>query len=224
MLLRRMKSTKFPQRTHLLVALLVVVLTLFPLTAHAATEGWGPKFMGSNSALPGFWIAGEIVTVDAEASRVTLLLPTDRHARGMMRHLQLQLELDIDDDSVLLDGELAALELDALAEGDEIVVVPSLVWGNLVARLLYAGEPETLAEASYRGRVASDEGDTITLRHGRRGEITVQVSDETIWYDNGQVERPAELPEEIILRVLGVSGEDEAGEEVVRAMLITPGQ
>jgi hypothetical protein len=81
-----------------------------------------------------------------------------------------------------------------------------------------------LAEASYRGRVVSDEGNTITLQHGRRGEIMVQVGEETIWYENGQVERPDELAEEITLRVLGVADEDEAGEEVVRAVLITPGQ
>jgi hypothetical protein len=94
----------------------------------------------------------------------------------------------------------------------------------LVARLLYAGNPESLAEASYRGQLVEEDGDTLTLENRRDGEFTVLVDANTIWYDDGQAERPADLPAELTLRVLGVEEENEAGEELIRAVLITPGR
>jgi hypothetical protein len=94
----------------------------------------------------------------------------------------------------------------------------------LVAQLVYAGEPEDLAEATYRGRVVAEEGDRLTLRNGRDGEFTVVVDEATIWYDEGRMERPAALAEEMTLRILGVEEEDAEGEEIVRAILVTPGQ
>jgi hypothetical protein len=139
-----------------------------------------------------------------------------------MRHVNLQLTLDVDSNSVLLNGDLGALDLATLGEGDEVVVVPRLVWGNLAARLLYAGDPEALAGASYRGELVSDDGESLTLRNGRDGEFAVYVDETTIWYDDGQMERPVELPEEIALRVLGVTDENEEGDEIIRAVLITP--
>ena len=198
--------------------LLAALLAFTPQAAQAASDGW--PHWGDGSALPGFWLTGEVTAV--EDGSVTLQLPNKQHARGMMRHVSLQVELDIISDTVLLDGDLGTLDLTTLAEGDDVVVVPRLVWGNLVAQLLYAGEPEALAEASYRGELVADEGDTLTLDNRREGEFTVVVGEETIWYDNGRMERPAELPEEMNLRVLGVEEENEAGEDVIRAVLITP--
>lgn len=200
--------------------LLANVLAFFPATAQASTSGWWPHFF-DRSALPGFWLTAEVTAV--EEGSVTLQLPNNR-THGLMRYVSLQLTLDVDDNSVLLDGELGSLELSTLAEGDEVVVVPRLVWGNLVARLLYAGDPEDLAEASYRGELVADEGESLTLENGRDGEFTVQLDEGTIWYDDGQMTRPTELPEEITLRVLGIAEENAEGEEVIRAVLITPGK
>jgi hypothetical protein len=199
--------------------LLASLLAFVPASAQAATEGWWPHFMGGDAALPGFWITGEITEVSDES--VTLQLPNKHHARGMMRYVSLNVTLDVDSDSLLLTDALEPLELTTLAEGDDVVVVPRLVWGNLVAQLIYAGEPEDLAEATYRGKLVTEEGDTLTLHNGRIGEFTVLVDEATVWYDNGPATRPAELAEELALRVLGVETEDEAGEEVIRAVLIT---
>jgi hypothetical protein len=206
--------------------LLASMLAFLPSTAQASTSKWWHPFKG-DSALPGFWLTGEVVEV--EAGSVTVQLPNHRHGHGMMRYVNLQVSFEVDAETVLLNDDLAALELTTLVEGDEVVVVPGLVWGNLVARLLYAGDPKDLAEASHRGRLVEDNGDTLTLESGRDGELTVQVDDATIWYDNGQMERPAELAEELQLRVLGIAveneaGENEAGDEVIRAVLITPGK
>ena len=198
--------------------LLAALLAFTPQAAQAASDGW--PHWGDGSALPGFWLTGEVTAV--EDGSVTLQLPNKQHARGMMRYVSLQVELDIISDTVMLDGDLGTLDLTTLTAGDYQIRAPRLVWGNLVAQLLYAGEPEALAEASYRGELVADEGDTLTLDNRREGEFTVVVGEETIWYDNGRMERPAELPEEMNLRVLGVEEENEAGEDVIRAVLITP--
>jgi hypothetical protein len=218
------KKSRNNQWGALLFGVLLAMMMVFsPATAQAATDGWWPHFM-RGSAFPGFWLTGEIVTV--EEGSVTLQLPNHHrhHGRGMMRYVSLQVMLDVDSNSVLLDEELATLDLTTLAEGDEVVVVPGLVWGNLVARLLYAGEPEELADAAYRGVLVAEEGNTLTLKNGRMGEFTVQVDETTVWYDNGPMARPTELAEEMTLRVLGIAGEDEAGDETIHAVLITPGR
>ena len=81
------------------------------------------------------------------------------------------------------------------------------------------GSPEDLADASYMGRLVAVDGDTLTLEN-RDGEFTVLVDENTIWYDEGKVERPAELAEDAPLRVLGIEEENEAGDTVIRAVLI----
>ena len=215
----RVKTGLLRVRALLVGALLASTLAFFPVQAQAATDGWGPKW-GNGSALPGFWVTGEVVEVEGES--VTVQLPNQRYERGMMRYVNLSVTFAVDSQSVLLDDSLGTLELSTLAEGDEVVVVPRLVWGNLVARLLYAGEPEDLADASYRGRLVEENGNTLTLRSGRTGEVTVLVDESTVWYDNGQMERPAALTEDLSLRVLGIAEENEEGDDVVRAVLITP--
>lgn len=215
-----MKTISHKWSALLVGVLLAASLAFFPATAQAATGGWGP--FGGGSALPGFWVTGEVTAV--EAGSVTLQLPNHHHAHGMMRFVTLQVTLAVDSSSVLLDGELGPLDLSTLAEGDEVVVVPRLVWGNLVARLLYAGDPKDLADASYRGQLVAQDANTLTLENGRKGDFTVQVDDATIWYDDGHMERPTELAEEMTLRVLGVAEEDSEGEDIVRAVLITPGR
>ncbi len=219
--MRDAQSTRRIMSWALLLAavLLAGVFALRPAPAQAATTGWWPHFWGERTALPGFWLTGEVVEV-AEGS-VTLQLPNKHHARGMMRHVSLNVTLDVDDNTLLLTDALDALELSTLTEGDDVVVVPRLVWGNLVAQLIYAGEPQDLADATYRGKLVAVEGDTLTLRNGRAGEFTVLVDDTTVWYDNGPGPRPAELGDNLALRVLGVETENEAGDEVIRAVLIT---
>jgi hypothetical protein len=201
--------------------LLAASLALSPASAQATTSGWWP-FGGGDSALPGFWVTGEVTEV--AAGSVTVELPNHEHAHGMMRFVSLQVTLEVISSTVLLDGDLAPLDLSTLEAGDELVVVPSLVWGNLVARLLYAGDPEDLADASYRGRLVAEEGDTLTLESGRHGKLTVLVDDATTWYDNGQMERPTAMAEDMTLSVLGVAEKNEEGDEVIRAVLITPGR
>lgn len=200
--------------------LLAGMFAFFPSVAQAATGGWFPHFFGGDKLLPGFWVTGEVTEV--EEGSVTIELPNKRHARGMMRHVSLQVSFDVDSNSILLDEELAPLDLSSLEVGEGIVVAPRLVWGNLVATFLYAGDPEELADATYRGELVDDEGETLTLEDGRDGEFTVALTEETIWIDNGDMERPAELPEGMILRVLGVSEENEDGDDVIRAVVITP--
>jgi len=202
--------------------LLAGLLALAPTSAQAATSGWWPHFMGGGSAFPGFWLTGEVTEVTDES--VTLQLPNHHGKRGMMRYVSLNVTLDVDVNSVLLDGDLGPLALTTLTEGDEVVVVPRLVWGNLVARLLYAGDPKDLADSSYRGKLMVEDGDTLTLQNGRSDTLTVQVDDETVWYDDGQMTHPAELAEDITLRVLGIEEQNEAGDDIIRAVLITPGK
>jgi hypothetical protein len=204
--------------TLLVGVLLASLVSLVPAAAQASTAGW-PHFFG-RSVLPGFWITGEVTTV--EDGSVTLVLPNHHDAHGMMRFISLQVKLDVDDNSVLLNGDLTPLDVSTLGEGDEVVVVPRFVWGNLVAKLIYAGDPEKLADASYRGELVSETADSLTLKNGRDGEFTVQVDDKTIWYEDEQMTRPAELAEGIPLRVLGAESEDENGDMVIHAVLITP--
>ena len=204
----------------LLGVLLATFVAFFPMGVQAATTGWGP--FGGGSALPGFWVTGEVSAV--EEGRVTVNLPNHKGDHGMMRFVNLQVTFEVYSSTVMLDGDLAPLDLSSVEEGDELVVMPRLVWGNLVAQLLYAGDPADLSEASYRGRLVEQEGDTLTLMNGREGEFTVLVDDATTWYDEGAMERPAELAEDITLRVLGVAEENEDGEDVIRAVLITPGR
>ena len=207
----------------LLVGVLLASMMAFvPVPAQATTSGWWPHMWGGGSALPGFWLTGEVTEVTE--SSVTLELPDRHHAHGMMRYVSLNLTLNVDAATVLLDGDLGPLALSTLGAGDEVVVVPRLVWGKLVARLLYAGDPKDLADASYRGKLLIEDGDTLTLRNGRDGTLTVQVDDATVWYDDGQMTRPSELPEDITLRVLGVEEKNENGDEIIRAVLITPGK
>lgn len=221
--LRWMKMPRVLPIGGLLVGVLLAgMLALTPTSAQAATNGWWPHFMGGGSGFLGFWLTGEVTEVTEDS--VTLQLPNHHRTRGMMRYVSLNVTLDVDVNSVLLDGDLGSLALTTLAEGDEVVVVPRLVWGNLVARLLYAGDPKDLAEASYRGKLLIEDGDVLTLQHGRSDTLTVQVDDETVWYDDGQMTRPAELAEDITLRVLGIETENEAGDDIIRAVLITPGK
>lgn len=199
--------------------LVASLMAFLPGNVQAATEGW-PRFWKDRSALPGFWLGGEVVSV--EEGSVTLQLPNPHNRHGMMRFVTLNVTLDVVSDTVMLDGDLAPLDLSTLAEGDSVVVVPRLAWGNLVAQLLYAGDPEDLADATYRGKLVEQEGDTLVLENGRDGEFTVLVDDATVWYENGRMERPTELAEDVALRVLGVEEENAEGEDVVRAVLITP--
>jgi hypothetical protein len=215
---------KVAQWTALLMVctMLAGTLALFPTPAQAATNFWGPGHMfgRGDSVLPGFWVTGEVSAVE-EAS-VTLQLPNHYHARGMMRYVSLQVTLDVISDTILLDETFAPLTLTTLQEGDEVVVSPRLVWGNLVAQLLYKGDPEDLADASYRGTLVEVDGNTLTLENRREGEFTVTVDENTIWYDGGPMQRPTDLPDDLTLRVLGTATENDEGDEIIHAILITP--
>jgi hypothetical protein len=209
------------QWSMLLVGILLAgTLAFLPTVAQAASEGWFPHYWGGDKVLPGFWVTGEVTEV--EEGSVTVELPNRHHARGMMRHVSLQVTFAIENNSILLDEELAPLELSALEAGDGVVVAPRLSWGNVVASFLYAGDPEELAESTYRGKLVADNGDTLTLENGRDGELTVALTEETIWVDNGEMGRPTELPEDMALRLLGIAEENEDGDEVIRAVVITP--
>jgi hypothetical protein len=199
-------------------------LALFPTPAQAATTIWGPgdMFGRGGRVLPGFWVTGEVTAVEEES--VTLQLPNHHYARGMMRHVRLQVTLAVDSSTILLDREFGPLLLTTLQVGDEVVVSPRLVWGNLVATLLYTGNPEDLADASYRGTLVQADGDSLTLKNRRDGEFIAVVDDNTIWYDGGRMERPAELPDEMVLHILGIAEKNEQGNDVIRAILITPGR
>jgi hypothetical protein len=206
----------------LVCTMLAGTLALFPTPAQATTTFWGPGHMfgRGDSVLPGFWVTGEVSAV--EDTSVTLQLPNHHHARGMMRYVSLQVTLDVISDTILLDETFAPLTLTTLQEGHEVVVSPRLVWGNLVAQLLYKGDPEDLAGASYRGTLVEVDGDTLTLKNRREGEFTVTVDANTIWYDGGPMQRPTELPDEMTLRVLGTATENDEGDEIIHAILITP--
>jgi hypothetical protein len=214
--------------------LLTSTLALFPAPAQAATTPHvasvmhrGPRpdrervWGHGGPVLKGFWVTGILDAVEEQT--VTITLPDRNNARGMMRNISVQVELAVDDSSILLDNDLNPLAMTTLQAGDQVVIVPRLVWGNLTVRLLYVGTPEELTESTYMGHLLAEDTDTLTLENQRDGEFTVVVDEETIWYDDGQMERPAELPEDTALRVLGIQEENEAGEEVIRAILITPG-
>jgi len=198
----------------LVMLLLVGLLAATTLPAYAAgkreTRAWGHGVVG-------FWMAGEITAVEDET--VTLLLPQPQRARGMMRHITVEATMAVDADSVLLNGELGAVDTDDLRVGDKVVVVPRLVWGNLTVRLLFMGSPEDLSDAAYMGRVVAEQEASLTVLRGR-DTLTVLVDEDTVWYDHGRAERPAELPEELVVQMLAVPVEGE--EDTVRAALITP--
>jgi hypothetical protein len=217
------KTKGFAQQWTLLLAgvLLACSMAFSPATAQAATAAWFPHLpLWGNSVFPGFWVTGQVTKVSD--NNVTVQLPNHRATHGMMRFLSLQLTLDVDASSVLLDADLKPLTLSSLAEGDEVVVVPGMVWGNLVARMLYKGDPKDLADSTYRGELVADNGSTLTIKNGRDGEITVQVSDQTIWYDNGKMDRPTNMADGITLRVLGDETKDAKGNKVINAVVITP--
>jgi len=219
---RHKAKNLFKAWTLLLVGLLLACSMAFaPSTAQAATTGWFPHLpLWGNTVFPGFWVTGQVTKVGDNS--VTIQLPNHRATQGMMRFLSLQLTLNVDDSSVLLNGDLKPLTLSSLAEGDEVVVVPGLVWGNLVARMLYQGDPKDLADSTHSGELVADNGTTLTLKNGRDGEFTVQVSDQTVWYDNGKMDRPAKLTEGISLRVLGDETKDAKGNKGINAVVITP--
>jgi hypothetical protein len=217
------KTKGFAQQWILLLAgvLLACSMAFSPATVQAATSGWFPHLpIWGSSVFPGFWVTGQVTKVSD--NNVTIQLPNHRATHGMMRFLSLQLTLDVDASSVLLDADLKPLTLSSLAEGDEVVVVPGMVWGNLVARMLYKGDPKDLADSTYRGELVADNGSTLTIKNGRDGEITVQVSDQTVWYDNGKMDRPTNMADGITLRVLGDETKDAKGNKVINAVVITP--
>jgi hypothetical protein len=199
--------------------LLAGMLAFAPAPAQAATDSttkWG-HWGANHSTMGGFWITGVVTAVDGE--NITVRLPDNEDAEGIMRNISIEVTLAVSGDSILLGNDLAAVEAAALQEGAEVVIVPRLVWGNLTARMIFVGAPDDLTDHTYRGRLVSEVENTLTLDVRREGEIQVVVDENTIWYDEGRVERPAQLPEEAPLRVLGVEQEDGS----IRAVLITSG-
>lgn len=200
--------------------LLTSWLAFAPVPAQAATSGpahWG-RWGTDHAIMGGFWITGDVTAVDGQ--NVTVRLPDRGDDHGIMRNISIEVTLAVISDTLILDNDLTTIQATVLAEGDEVVIVPRLVWGNLTARLLFAGAPGELTDHLYRGRLESEADDTLTLDVRREGEVSIVVDENTIWYDQGRVDRPTELPEDIQLRVLGAEQEDGS----IRAVLITPGK
>lgn len=161
-------------------------------------------------------VAGTVV----EAGDGELTLEVERHGRG--RHAQqVEVTLTVGDDALLLAPDLARLELADLEEGQAVLVAPKVSWGTPAVQVLFAGTPEELADVAYRGRLESQDGDTLQLQQHRGDDdlLTVLVDADTVWLEHGRAGRPDALPEGIPLRVLGVEQED----GTVRAVLITTG-
>ncbi len=218
-------AQSFPIRLHglavwSLVTVLLASLLAFtptPVQAGSATAAqmvhsgrWGT----SHPMIGGFWITGNVTAI--EDGKVSVRLPDREHARGFMRNVSIEVTMAVSDDTILFGNDLAPIAATDLQEGDEVVIVPQMVWGNLTARMLFVGEPEDLADHTYRGRLVSEVDDTLTL-DGKRENIEVVVDENTIWYEQGRVDRPAELPEDAPLRVLGVEQED----GTIRAVMVT---
>jgi hypothetical protein len=154
----------------------------------------------------------------AAAQLVLELEQPDWVGRGVSR----QLTLSVDDEAVLLAADLSPLDLASLAAGDTVMVTPKMTWGTLTVQLLYAGTAEELAAHSFYGRLVSSEDDTLQIQaRGDEDALTVVVDDTTVWLDSGSgmspQPRPADLPEDIPLQVIGVEQEDGS----VRAVVVT---
>lgn len=162
-----------------------------------------------------FWVAAEVTEVTTDTVELEL---RGRHPGGFMDQVRWVVTLAVDESSILLDGDLNPVDLANVPVGETAVIVPRLRWGNLGVRLLYLGDPDDLADATYVGRLVSEDENTLTL-DSRDEELTVTVDENTLWVDDSQTGRPAELPEETTLRILGVEQDD----DTIRAVLITPG-
>ncbi|HXF60514.1 MAG TPA: hypothetical protein VNK95_02785 [Caldilineaceae bacterium] len=214
-------SNRTSARLAFAVLAALTLLSLLPMAATAAPPAHWPPFAPwrrSEYALGPMVLVGTVAGLGENELEVELADWGWSRAHRWVTH---QVSLQIDEDSILLSEALAPLTLADLQEGDWVLVAPRLAWGTPGVRLLYAGAPEAFADHSFRGRLVSLEGDTLVLEEGRRSddELTVVVNEETIWLDGGRLGRPAELPEGIPLRVLGIEQED----GTVQAVLVTTG-
>ena len=119
-----------------------------------------------------------------------------------------ELELAITDESLVFDDELNAISAASLDEGDSIVIAPAFNWGSPAVAIAIQGDADAVSELVNVGQLVSEEGDTLVLNTFEDEEVTVTVSDATIWYNGGSVDRPDSLTEGLPLRVLGAVDED----------------
>jgi hypothetical protein len=185
-----------------------------PTPAHAAGkhgDSWGGM---DHPMMGGFWIMGDVTAVAADS--ISVRLPDREYAPDFMRNISIEVTLAVVDDSILLGNDLSVIAATDLQEGDEVVVVPSLVWGNLTARMIFVGAPSDLPDYAYRGRLIG-ETENMLMLESRSTTYEVTVDDATIWYEGGRVERPAELAPDLRLQVWGVEQED----GTIHAVLVT---
>jgi hypothetical protein len=237
-----MRTGRNRQIRRLVFGVMLVMLLAALLPAPVAADGrsesslsrWRPLWATSHqqSATGHYWRPFNSWKRGIHSFRPLVLLGTVDEVGETELSLELELEgwgrgqrwlthiitLAVDENAILLTADLAPLALSELEEGDVALVAPRFAWGAPAVQLLYAGTPEELADHSYQGRLVSVDGNTLLLEQRRREQdLTVTVDDATIWLDGGHQGRPAELPEGLPLRVLGVEQEDAS----VRAVLIT---
>ncbi len=119
-----------------------------------------------------------------------------------------ELELAVTDESLVFDSELNAISAASLDEGDSIVISPAFNWDSPEVAIAIQSDADAVSELVNVGQLVSEEGDTLVLNTFEDEEVTVTVSDATIWYNGGTVERPNSLTEGLPLRVLGAVDED----------------
>src|SRR5690606_33403414 len=172
----------------------LTLLSLLPAAATAAPPAHWPPFAPRRHHaydLGPMVLVGTVDELGEDQLNVELANSGWGRAHRWVTH---QVSLQVGEDAILLSENLDPLALADLQEGDWVLVAPRLAWGAPAVRLLYAGTPEAFADHTFRGRLVSQEGDTLVLEQNRRShdELTVTVNEKTIWLDGGYLGRPNE--------------------------------
>lgn len=122
-------------------------------------------------------------------------------------------------DTVVFDHDLVKVASSALVTDTTISAAPIPIWGQLQAQWIFLGTLDELSDYSYRGNLLEATGDSLRLAAPWGDEITIQVNADTVWVDGGQFGRPANLPTNVALQILGKEAED----GTITAVLVTGG-
>jgi hypothetical protein len=122
-------------------------------------------------------------------------------------------------DTVIFDHDLMTVTATALVTDTIVSAAPIPIWGQMQAQWIFVGTLDELSDYSYRGNLLEATEDSLRLAAPWGDEVTIQVNADTVWVDGGQFGRPAVLPNNVALQILGKEAED----GTITAYLVTGG-
>lgn len=122
-------------------------------------------------------------------------------------------------DTVVFDHDLVTVTASALVTDTIISAAPIPIWGQMQAQWIFLGTLDELSDYSYRGNLLEATEDSLRIAAPWGDELTIQVNADTVWVDGGQFGRPAVLPTNVALQILGKEAED----GTITAVLVTGG-